>query len=76
MTIYETAVKVNELYKDYDPYNFDEEMCPAEEIASIIAKKDFCLPQELMEIMTECSDDEVMKGKVLGVFNEVMKHYA
>lgn len=76
MSIYETAVMVNELYQDYDPFDFDEDMCPAEEIASWIAAKDFRLPQELMEMAIECSGGyEEMKEKVLNVFNEVMKHY-
>lgn len=76
MSIYETAVKVNELYQDYDPFNFEEEMCPAEEIAKLIAAKDFRLPQELMEMAVECDDYDELKEEILDVLNEVMKHYS
>lgn len=76
MSIYETAVMVNELYQDYNPYDLEDDMPQADEIAEIIAAKDYCLPQELMEMAIECSGGyEEMKEKVLNVFNEVMKHY-
>lgn len=77
MNLIETAKKVNELYQDYDPYDFEPDLCPPEEIAAMINEKDYTIPQDLMELITNCHEcaNYEAEDKYLSVFNEVMDFY-
>ena len=76
-TILKYAVKVNEICQDADPFDFEPEMCPAEEIAAMIINKDDVVLTDLSEIMENAlaSDDLDFYRKVKNVLDHIKVFY-
>lgn len=71
----ETARKINELYSDYDPYDFEEDMCPPEEIAQYIVNKDSVVLDDLNGMLENCDEGDEMFDRISDMINEVSAYY-
>lgn len=54
----EMAIKLNDLYQDLDPYDFDPDSFPPEEIAGLIENKEKWLLDDLKGLIKDCTERE------------------
>lgn len=71
------AVKLNDFYQDLDPYDFDPDSFPPEEIAGLIENKEKWIIDDLKEIMKNSIDCEHydFAEKVLQLLKDLEKLY-
>lgn len=76
-TILKYAVQINKLCQDYDPYDFEPEIYPPEEIATMIINQDDTVLTDLMEIASNCinSGDYGLAVKATGLLSKTLKFY-
>lgn len=67
--------RINELYQEYDPFDFEEDMCPPEEIAQYIADKESVILDDLNGMMENCCDDTEMHDRIKAMIEEVSAYY-
>lgn len=73
--VLDIAKKINDLYSDYDPYDFEEDMCPPEEIAHYIVNKDSVVLDDLNGMLENCDEGEEMFDRISDMIKEVSVYY-
>lgn len=77
MTICEAANRINELFSDYDPFNYDESVLTVDDIADMIADRDATIINDLTALANSYgeSEDYLHMGKAAALLGEIAKMF-
>lgn len=77
MTYREAAKMVDDFYRDYDPYDYDEGVLDIDEIAEMIAGKDWVIIEDTLGCINNCIDGDIeMMKEGLNLVQTLLPFYS